>query len=66
MSAKMNQNTMVNVLADNIISPLGETSEETYLAVKRGESALHTALSRQCCATNCYTFRHKANANCSV
>ncbi|MBF1539234.1 MAG: hypothetical protein HXO01_08010, partial [Prevotella salivae] len=41
MSAKMNQNTMVNVLADNIISPLGETSEETYLAVKRGESALH-------------------------
>ena len=42
MSAKMNQNTMVNVLADNIISPLGETSEETYQAVKRGESALHT------------------------
>lgn len=41
MSAKMNQNTMVNVLADNIISPLGETSEETYQAVKRGESALH-------------------------
>ena len=36
MSAKMNQNTMVNVLADNIISPLGETSEETYQAVKRG------------------------------
>lgn len=42
MSAKMNQNVMVSVLADNIISPLGETSEENYLAVKGGKSAIRT------------------------
>ena len=40
MSAKMNQNVMVSVLADNIISPLGETSEENYLAIKGGKSAI--------------------------
>ncbi|WP_314809864.1 beta-ketoacyl synthase N-terminal-like domain-containing protein [Segatella oris] len=33
---------MVSVLADNIISPLGETSEENYLAVKGGKSAIRT------------------------
>ena len=32
---------MVYVLADNIISPLGETSEENYQAVKAGRSAIH-------------------------
>ena len=32
---------MVYVLADNIISPLGETSEENYHAVKAGRSAIH-------------------------
>ena len=42
MSAKMNQNVMVSVLADNVISPLGETSEENYLAVKGGKSAIRT------------------------
>ena len=42
MSAKMNQDVMVSVLADNVISPLGETSEENYLAVKGGKSAIRT------------------------
>ena len=32
---------MVYVLADNVISPLGETSEENYQAVKAGRSAIH-------------------------
>ena len=32
---------MAYVLADNIISPLGETSEENYLAVKAGKSGIH-------------------------
>ena len=41
MSAKMNQDVMVSVLADNVISPLGETSEENYQAVKEGKSAIH-------------------------
>ena len=40
MSAKMNQNVMGSVLADNVISPLGETSEENYQAVKEGKSAI--------------------------
>ena len=31
---------MAYVLADNIISPLGETSEENYLAVKAGKSGI--------------------------
>lgn len=31
---------MVNVLADNIISPLGITSEENYLSVKAGKSGI--------------------------
>ncbi len=31
---------MVNVLADNIISPLGTTSEENYLSVKAGKSGI--------------------------
>ncbi len=31
---------MVNVLADNIISPLGTTSEENYLAVKAGKTGI--------------------------
>ena len=31
---------MVSVLADNVISPLGETSEENYQAVKEGKSAI--------------------------
>ena len=33
---------MAYVLADNIISPLGKTSEENYLAVKAGKSGIHT------------------------
>ena len=33
---------MAYVLADNIISPLGNTSEENYLSVKAGKSMLHT------------------------
>lgn len=33
---------MAYVLADNIISPLGQTSEENYLAVKAGKSGIHT------------------------
>ena len=41
MRAKMKQNVMVSVLADNVISPLGETSEENYQAVKEGKSAIH-------------------------
>lgn len=41
MRAKMKQNIMVSVLADNVISPLGETSEENYQAVKEGKSAIH-------------------------
>lgn len=32
---------MAYVLADNIISPLGQTSEENYLSVKTGKSAIH-------------------------
>lgn len=32
---------MAYVLADNVISPLGETSEENYLAVKAGKSGIH-------------------------
>lgn len=32
---------MAYVLADNIISPLGETSEENYLAVKAGKTGIH-------------------------
>ena len=31
---------MVYVLADNIISPLGDTSEDNYQAVKAGKSAI--------------------------
>ncbi len=31
---------MVNVLADNIISPLGTTSEENYLAAKTGKTGI--------------------------
>lgn len=42
MRAKMKQNVMVSVLADNVISPLGETSEENYQAVKEGKSAIRT------------------------
>lgn len=41
MRTKMKQNVMVSVLADNVISPLGETSEENYQAVKEGKSAIH-------------------------
>ena len=41
MRAKIKQNIMVSVLADNVISPLGETSEENYQAVKEGKSAIH-------------------------
>ena len=41
MRAKMKQNVMVSVLADNVISPLGGTSEENYQAVKEGKSAIH-------------------------
>ena len=33
---------MAYVLADNIISPLGQTSEENYLSVKIGKSAIRT------------------------
>lgn len=33
---------MAYVLADNIISPLGQTSEENYLSVKTGKSAIRT------------------------
>ena len=40
MRAKMKQNVMVSVLADNVISPLGRTSEENYQAVKEGMSAI--------------------------
>ena len=40
MRAKMKQNVMVSVLADNVISPLGGTSEENYQAVKEGKSAI--------------------------
>ena len=40
MRAKMKQNVMVSVLADNVISPLGETSEENYQAVREGKSAI--------------------------
>ena len=40
MRAKMKQNVMVPVLADNVISPLGGTSEENYQAVKEGKSAI--------------------------
>lgn len=42
MRAKMKQNVMVSVLADNVISPLGGTSEENYQAVKEGKSAIRT------------------------
>ena len=40
MRAKMKQNVMVSVLADNVISSLGVTSEENYQAVKEGKSAI--------------------------
>ena len=33
---------MAYVLADHIMSPLGDTSEENYLAVKAGKSGIHT------------------------
>lgn len=33
---------MAYILSDNIISPLGETSEENYLAVKSGKSGIRT------------------------
>lgn len=33
---------MAYVIADNIMSPLGENSEENYLSVKAGKSMLHT------------------------
>lgn len=33
---------MAYVIADHIISPLGETSEENYLSVRTGKSMLHT------------------------
>ncbi len=33
---------MAYVLADNIISPLGDTSEENYLSVKAGKSGIRT------------------------
>ena len=36
----LNNNTMINILADNIISPLGMTSSANYEAVKAGRSAL--------------------------
>ena len=36
---------MVYVLADNIISPLGTTSEENYQAVKAGNSAIRSLCS---------------------
>ena len=32
---------MAYVIADNIISPLGKTSEENYLSVKAGKSMLY-------------------------
>lgn len=32
---------MAYILADHIISPLGDTSEENYLAVKAGKSGIH-------------------------
>ena len=32
---------MIYRLADNIISPLGETTDENYQAVKEGRSALN-------------------------
>lgn len=32
---------MAYIIADNIISPLGETSEENYLSVKAGRSGIH-------------------------
>ena len=32
---------MTYVIADNILSPLGQTSEENYLSVKTGKSMLH-------------------------
>lgn len=32
---------MAYIIADNIISPLGETSEENYLSVKSGRSGIH-------------------------
>ena len=31
---------MAYIIADNIISPLGETSEENYLSVKAGRSGI--------------------------
>ena len=36
---------MAYVLADNIISPLGVTSEENYLSVKTGKSGIRTYVS---------------------
>lgn len=39
---KTNSTAIAYVLADNIISPLGETSEENYLAGKAGKSGIQT------------------------
>ena len=33
---------MAYVLADNIISPLGDTSEDNYFAVKSGKSGIQS------------------------
>lgn len=38
---------MAYVLADNIISPLGQSSEENYLSVKNGKSAVRTYASHE-------------------
>lgn len=38
---------MAYVLADNIISPLGQTSEENFLSVKTGKSAIRTYASHE-------------------
>ena len=40
MYRKESEEIMVYVLADNIISPLGDTSEDNYQAVKAGKSAI--------------------------
>ena len=40
MCRKESEEIMVYVLADNIISPLGDTSEDNYQAVKAGKSAI--------------------------
>jgi 3-oxoacyl-[acyl-carrier-protein] synthase-1 len=41
MEKKMGGKRMIVSIADNIISPMGMTSEENYEAVKAGRSALH-------------------------